>query len=368
MSYGLFDGDIDIYPYIPFFNLELMKIARYYKNKREIVILSPSFSPQMYQHFILRQDLSLTNRPVSKYSNIEYGGYYFNPNVYVPLPEEIEICPADTSIYTKIEKNYQTSQTKTAAFRRMKKAEHIRLSLDGKKLWNNFEKQLKYTNPHVGLVLHDYNLNDIPNAAEAIKYILKNFSTFQEGGRIGMKFPVQVNNEQELFEWMTFRPMRHFYSIQYNGIMDDEVLEDLVKYTQGTSKMVQMYYNITKNLTYEFLTTEGVIKLYHQICFLRTKGVVFSLIYDEDFFLDKRWLKVIKLMQQFWNSIFNLKKQDYERKLPYDSMYSFVTTFRDFHRSKNDLLVQDARDAFQFIRLENYDLFKDFYEYRVKMR
>ena len=44
MSYGLYDADLPYYP-IPFYNLELMKLSSYYKRKREIVGLSPNFSP-----------------------------------------------------------------------------------------------------------------------------------------------------------------------------------------------------------------------------------------------------------------------------------------------------------------------------------
>ena len=44
MSYGLYDADLPYYP-IPFYNLELMKLSSYYKRKREIVGLAPSYSP-----------------------------------------------------------------------------------------------------------------------------------------------------------------------------------------------------------------------------------------------------------------------------------------------------------------------------------
>ena len=56
MSYGLYDGDLQFYPQVPFFNLELMKLSTYYKRKRELVTLSTNFKPQMYSHFIVRQD------------------------------------------------------------------------------------------------------------------------------------------------------------------------------------------------------------------------------------------------------------------------------------------------------------------------
>ena len=117
MSYGLFDADVQVYPYIPFFNLELMKLSAYYKNKKEIVILSPSFLPNHYQHFIFRQDFPGENYPLIKYKNIEYGGRAFNVSKYQPLPMEIEKMKPDTFLYDKIEKQYQTSKNKSAAFK-----------------------------------------------------------------------------------------------------------------------------------------------------------------------------------------------------------------------------------------------------------
>ena len=77
MSYGLYDADLPYYP-IPFYNLELMKLSSYYKHKREIVGLSPDFSPNKYNNFIVRQDFY--NPYANHYSveNVEYGGRAFD--------------------------------------------------------------------------------------------------------------------------------------------------------------------------------------------------------------------------------------------------------------------------------------------------
>ena len=44
MSVGIMDADLAAYSLVPF-NLEVMKLSAYYKKKGEIVILSPSFTP-----------------------------------------------------------------------------------------------------------------------------------------------------------------------------------------------------------------------------------------------------------------------------------------------------------------------------------
>ena len=54
-------------------NLELMKISSYYKKKMEIVNLSPSFSPNMYNKFIYRKDYydGIFPSEIFKNNNIE---------------------------------------------------------------------------------------------------------------------------------------------------------------------------------------------------------------------------------------------------------------------------------------------------------
>ena len=56
MNIGLYDADLMIYHSLPV-NLELMKLSTYYKvNKRDIVSLTQSFSPDRYSKFIIRKD------------------------------------------------------------------------------------------------------------------------------------------------------------------------------------------------------------------------------------------------------------------------------------------------------------------------
>ena len=103
MSYGLYDGDLQFYPQVPFFNLELMKLSTYYKRRREIVSLSLDFKPNMYSHFIIRQDYPF-NCTYPTYPNIEYGGRAFSSTKYKPLPLEIEVMRPDISLYNKVHK------------------------------------------------------------------------------------------------------------------------------------------------------------------------------------------------------------------------------------------------------------------------
>lgn len=91
MSIGIMDADMANYTLVPF-NLEAMKIASYYKKKGEIVILSPSFTPDRHQKFFFRKDYEDGNYPfgLMRTPNVEYGGLAFSNNIYQPLPLEIE--------------------------------------------------------------------------------------------------------------------------------------------------------------------------------------------------------------------------------------------------------------------------------------
>lgn len=366
MSYGLFDADVEKYPYIPFFNLEIMKLASYYKRKREIVTLSPSFSPNMYQHFILRQDFPGQNYPIIRYNNIEYGGRAFNDR-YKPLPIEIEKSKPDTFLYNKIEEQFLTSKEKQSAFRRMKKAEHLRLSLDGKTIWKDFDSQFRNESKNVGVIFHDYDLGSVENSYETVVNILKEFKFYQDGKRIGMKFPVQVSTADDLLNWASIKPMRHFYSIQYNGIMTMPLIKEFIEITQHSSSAIQSIYNISRNVDYDHFITQDIVDVYKQVCFLRTNQVYFSLIYDEGFFKDRRWERVIDIINNFWNAPKSLSIKVRKQIEGYDSMYNFVkyTETHYYGPSRKSLTIEDFREIFQFVRQENYELFKLFYEYKA---
>ena len=104
MSVGIMDADMATYTLVPF-NLEVMKLSAYYKKKGEIVVLSPSFTPDRNTKFIYRKDYNDGEFPagLTRAPNVEYGGLAFSNNIYKPLPAEIERVQPDTHIYEKAE-------------------------------------------------------------------------------------------------------------------------------------------------------------------------------------------------------------------------------------------------------------------------
>jgi hypothetical protein len=141
MSVGLWDADKTKYETAPL-NLELMKLSAYHKGKREIVSLAPELEPNKYTKFFIRKDYNdgefypelLTEE------NVVCGGLAFSNDVYVPLDPAIEKLKPDLYIYERMRSKIGSEKYLHAAFETMMRAQHARLSLDGKTLWKDFEK------------------------------------------------------------------------------------------------------------------------------------------------------------------------------------------------------------------------------------
>ena len=366
MSYGLYDGDLIVYPQVPFFNLELMKLSSYYKSKREIVSFSPTFSPNMYKHFLIRQDYTNNYLPILKYNNIEYGGRAIYGDEYQPLPLEIESCKPDRNLYDKIEFKVYESKTGRDKFKTMKHAEHLRLSLDNKTVWKDYERQLHKSKGISGLIFHDYNLETIDNSLETVKELISYLSSEKRELRIGMKFPVQTTTEERLIKWMNFLPMGYYYSVDFNGILTLDNVEIFKELKKKSTSSLQTTINPTRNITYNDFINEGLQRLLRSIVDLRNHRLVFPLKYDKEFFADIRWAKIMDLFVRFNNHIkANLLDDDYfNRVVPYETFYNFVKTLTKRQKFYPPILKkQEAEKLFQFVRETNYNLFIDFYEY-----
>jgi hypothetical protein len=250
MSIGIMDADLSTYCLVPF-NLEVMKLSAYYKKKGEIVILSPSFTPDRNTKFIYRKDYNDGDFPpnLTKATNVEYGGLAFSNNIYQPLPIEIERIQPDTLIYEKAEQAMMAApgreREKKKIFQNMMTAEHCRLSLDGKTLWEDYPRQFKYLAGARNLMLHDYDLGAIKGSFEAVKSILARARTDGWATKIGMKFPVQVTDGQELLNWTSLNSNSTFYSLRFDGVMDDDTFNEWVGTCRQRAVYSQMEYHIT---------------------------------------------------------------------------------------------------------------------------
>lgn len=370
MSIGIMDADLAKYALVPF-NLEVMKLSAYYKKKGEIVVFSPSFTPDRNTKFIYRKDYNDGDFPIglTKASNVEYGGLAFSNNIYQPLPPEIEKMRPDTEIYCRAEPIMMAAagreREKKKIFQNMITSEHCRLSLDGKSIWEDYTRQFKFLGNSRNLMFHDYNLGAVEGSFQEVKKILARARNDGWATKVGMKFPVQVREGQDLLNWTSLNSNSTFYSLRFDGVMDDDTFNEWIGSCRQRAVYSQMEYHITAPWyeANEFIKNE-LPKIFRQIIISRSYRIFFSLIYDEGFFPDKRWEDVIRLFNYYHNSYANEPQTRYYTMIANDTMFNFASNCQDIPKSYyGDVLNKNqVRELFAFVREYNYPLFKDFYE------
>lgn len=364
MSVGLWDADKTKYPTAPL-NLELMKLSTYYKNKREIVNLSPELDPGKYTKFLIRKDYNDGEffSELVDYNNVEYGGYAYTNDEYFPLDPDIEKQKPDIYIYERMRHKMGPEKYLVAAFETMMRAQHARLSLDGKTIWKNYEKQLDINPKTCVLFLHDKNLQNIEGVQEVIKDIMERMPSNVASRKLAMKFPVIVDNIQDLKSWLCFGSSLHYYSLQYSGLMDDEELYELLMSEDYQTSPKKIDYIVTTSASDEDDFIENyVLKIFYQALFFRMRKLKISLKYEQDFFVDKRWERLLDLFNAFINATVVLPQAHFNRVIKYDSLYSFVCSFDEKARFRHPFTKEDARQLFSFVRERHYELFRQFYD------
>lgn len=373
MSIGLWDDDAARY-FPTAFNLELMKIAAYYKKKREIVQLSPHIRPEMYTKFFFRKDYddNYFHRVLTE-PNVFYGGYAFHPGKYVPMEYDIEVTPPDTTIYAKFQTEPRYESVRNLQFN----TKHLRLSLDGTNLWQDWERASYRATPYRTVLIHDYDAQKIFGVAAVVRQILRDSP--RKDTLLGMKFPPQCYNADQFLDWCDF-PCGRFFQLQYNGEMSDFFVRELIKRfndpQHGLSKQV---YRILLNPTYGWSNENdffenGLPKLYEQLTILRRYIPFVILIYDKDFFSNPIMEFAFFLFQRFFFGINGIthKAMSFEgRNITFpkwvnNSLYEFVRfyIYTDHDKKNVDLRCytkEDCRAAFQYIREKSYETFKQFY-------
>lgn len=370
MSVGIMDADLAAYSLVPF-NLEVMKLSAYYKKKGEIVILSPSFTPDKNTKFIYRKDYNDGDFPagLTRASNVEYGGLAFSNNIYTPLPIEIERMRPDTEIYQKAEQIILSAvgreREKKKIFQNMMTAEHCRLSLDGKTIWDEYPRQFKFLGNARNLMLHDYDLGAVEGSFEEVQKILARARTDGWATKVGMKFPVQVRDGQALLNWTSLNSNSTFYSLRFDGVMDDDTFNEWIGSCRQRAVYSQMEYHVTAPWyePNEFIKTE-LPRIFRQVIISRSYRIFFSLKYDEGFFPDRRWEDVIRLFNYYHNSYSNEPQTKYYNMIANDTMFNFAKNCQERPRAYyGDVFnINQIRELFAFVREYNYPLFKDFYE------
>ena len=374
MSIGIMDADMATYTLVPF-NLEAMKLSAYYKKRNEVVILSPSFTPDRNTKFFYRKDYNDGDFPPNllNYSNVEYGGLAFSNNVYTPLPLEIERARPDTELYAKMEQAIVgaggSKQTNKKIFQNMMTSEHCRLSLDGATIWPDYGRQFKSLTSARNLMIHDYDLGAIKGSFEEVKGILARARNDGWATKVGMKFPVQVKDGQSLLNWTSLNSNSTFYSLRYNGVIEDDAFNEWVGSCRQRAVYSQMEYHVTPSWYEPNDFIENLLpKIFRQVIISRNYRVFFSLKYDEGFFPDRRWEAVIQLFNYYHNSYANEPESSYFAKISDDTLFDFAKSTSDnpFARYGEVFTKSQIREIFAFVRQNHYSLFTDFYECSAK--
>lgn len=372
MSVGIMDGDFSQYTLVPF-NLEAMKLSAYYKSQREIVVLSRDFAPENYTKFIFRKDYQDGEFPkdLFSYDNLSYGGLAFSNGIYVPMKKEIEICHPDSSLYKRIQEDIMATGTaeRKKIYQNLIEAEHGRLSLDGRNIWEDYNHQFYFLRNCRNLILHDNDLGKVKGAYSEIKDLLSRARTDGWATRIGMKFPVTIYKGEDLLDWSSLRVNSTFYSLQFKGMID---WDSFYKWT-GRTKERAVYYQMeymcaTDEAPYsqhEFLV-DILPQIYEQIIILRSCRLYFPLRYEDGYFDDPMWEKVIQLMNLYAKGMFKMPETKFFKFFGCrNTMMNFVEHMDKvgtYIRKEKFLSPQEVQDILKFVNQNNPTLYKMFKE------
>lgn len=365
-TYGIHDYDFFKYEHvIP--NLECAKLCTYFHNHKEIAVLTPTLDPAPYTHFYIRKEYNDGIYPKQFFEdNCIYGGRAFNPDHYEPLEQAIERTIPNMHLYDKYANYFSSKPGEAALFRRILNCAHIRLSNDElvPKTLNQLQRILS-TARYTGIIFHDYDLGKIENACDII-YELSTSRHYV--GKpdvinpypIGMKFPAQIYSPDELYRWLKITAIPNIFSLQYNGLMPNDLLYNLCIDNKRMAR--QIYYNITESCSSEnqFLI-QNLPEIFLQVLFLRRQKIKILLKYDEELIVTpevKNFLELLNCWLSYaWRDGFLPTAQ---------TLYQFCRRganpqYIDWRYKWVTVTTDQARDCFQYFRETNYDLFEKFY-------
>ena len=358
MSIGLFDADFFRY-HQTIFNLEIMKMATYYKKKKEITIMAPSFAPERYSYFFYRKDFNdgFFPKELNQYKNLTYGGLAFSNNVYIPMNEEIEQCAPDTSIYDRYKDIFiEDSVSNKVFFTSLQRGIHFRLSLDGKTVWNNFERQIPRQAKGRVFFLHDYNLNSIPSAAEYIQSIINKYRISENvKNSLSVKFPIICSDFQSFIKWLNFIFSSVNFKVQYNGMLkDEELVEAAAMLNSGQSTNI-IYNPLPAASSKNDFTEEALLKIFKQVLFLYKNQKHFLLTCNDSFLIPDEIKKMFILFTAYGRS-FSPQKEP-------TALFYFAKKLKKRKLYPHEMIdLSEAIEVFSYVQKNYPELFKLFYE------
>ena len=173
MSIGLIDQDCLKNKKDFFYDLDIMKLASYYKSKREItkLLLDPMEYTQYTQTFFVKNrfDYKLFSE-LFKDKRITYRGYAFYGQFLAPLPDDIEKAIPDPSIYdTYLKFNNNIADRRIPTLQAIENSCHARLSKDGT-ICNTPIENILYRDTD-SVCLYDFNIFDLQDLRASMEQI-----------------------------------------------------------------------------------------------------------------------------------------------------------------------------------------------------
>ena len=353
----VYDYDYFHYPgVIP--NLECAKLAAYLKKKRNVTVFHHKFEPERYTtaYFRKEYDDGIYNTDILKL-NVIYGGRAFS-QTYRALLQEAELIEPDFEIYRRYTSYYGDTKKDAQQIKTLLTATHFRLSLDGQTMLSFPYERLRPRHPCV--ILHDYDLAAISNSYDMVYDIM----TARPRGlmyHIGNKYPINVYTFEDLKKWLNIYPMGNCFYLQYNGLLTDEQLIELLE--DASMSLRQTIYNFTYKCQSEDDFVINVLpQIYKQALFLRKYKTKILLNIDEDFFQTPALLNLMKLINCWYGKTFieDLPKPGGRTLYGYCSS-SKVAYIEPFPWQHLTVTKEQMRESFQYIREHNYDVFEKFY-------
>lgn len=353
------------------FNLEAMKLSAYYKRQREIVIFASEFNPKRHTKFFFRKDYDdgVYPKGLTLDSNkISYGGLAFSGNVYEPLAPDIECMHPDTSVYEKAEDMIIAAAGNQAftsrVYKNLIEAEHCRISLDGQTVWPDYPKQFRNLSQANNLILHDYNLAAIKDSNEVIKEIFAHTRKQGRQTQVGTKFPVQISNPTEFFDWLSIKSHTIFSFIQYQGLMPQDAFMEWINNYEYQHARPRIEYLVTpSNATEQEVIKDILPYVFKQVVISRGKGLYFPLKCSPNFFSDPLWETMIAFINQYHRSGTLVK--GFQHRTYNDTLYDYARRVKFAMSAKPDYeqKLYKLRSVFALAREQSPLLFQGFYEW-----
>ena len=364
--YGVYDYDFFTYEnVIP--NLEAAKLVTYYRQHNQLATLSPVLNPSPYTKFFIRKEYDDGNFPREFfYQSSEYGGRAFSESkLYVPLPPKIEQTVPNMHVYDPFIHHFGKSKPELQQIKRILNCAHIRLAPDSKTLLSPEQLAPNFENKVSGIFLHDYDLAAL-KAQDLIQELSlqRQFKT-KEGVNpypVGNKYPIKVTTPEDMAAWSKILTIPNGLYLEYCGLMDDKVLYDLCMENKRMAK--QIWYNVSFGCSGENdFFINRLSKIFIQVLFLRRAKVKILLNYDNEIIKTKELRDLLELLNTWLRFSYMEDFAPHTQnlyKFCRDNAYLRYTTwaFRTVTIS-----IEEMRNAFQYIRENDYDLFKKFYEW-----